>query len=565
MKCSNCGADVKENTRFCEVCGQPVEQSSFTGSGEMGSATGKSTKKSKMPLFIGLAVLLVAVIGIVAFAIPKFKQGMMKPADFMQYVEQKDRDKGADDIGKYFGLAKKSFDLTNGSRKGSFQVEITDDAKNLINQYVTSYAALYGIQVPNLSKLKDITLEVQTETKDNTSLFQYILKLNDESFLTMKMCMDTEGKKLYYQIPELSSAYLDSSSAMEQAWDDSPVFSMEYLKGLQTGEYLPDAKTAEDIVKRYTDILIKSIQNVEKKQDQTCEADGVSKKTDLYTASYDGKDASALVKEFITTLKEDKELLSYAEKLGAKQDDITSSLDDAIKEYENLKGKMTFSDYVSDEEIMGREIRFFEETEDKEPELVIQMLTPKDGEKLGFLFYVEHKSQEILKISGHGVLKNSIFDGEFSAESPFLMEQAGQMASGEVIHVNVAGFDVTKAETAGNGEFEITVPGIAELAAFKVKAKTSGTIEDMKEAFEVYMGEQKLCILNLSSSKGEALDVHEPGAGDTVYDVTDEQGIMQYASEMDTLGIVERIKEISGIDLKPLLGDMLTSLADLQG
>lgn len=564
MKCKNCGAEVGDNVRFCEVCGQPIERdgenvtaqpSSMAGSGYT-AALEEPEKKSKVPLFICIAVLVAAVIGIVAFAMPMIKKSMMKPADFMQYVEKKGRDEGSEKLKDYFGLMKKSLDTSSGSRKGTFQVEITDDVKSIINSYLSSYAMLYGIQIPNLSGLNDISLDVETDMKKDVSCIDYGLKVNGENILTAKMYMDYAGKKLYYQIPELSPAYLDSSSAFEQG-NGSGLFSLEYLQGLQAGEFLPDADTAVKIFERYTDVLIQSIQNVEKKKDQTCEAEGVSVKADLYTAKYEGKDAVALFKKLISSLKDDDEILSYVEKLGGEKKEIQSGLEDALKNCENLKGFMTLSDHVSGEEIIGREIKFFESDDAKEPEMVISWLMPRDKGKLGFSFGMEYKSEELIKISGSGTLKGSILDGEFSVEAPKLMEAAGQMISGEVVHIKVSDYDVRKAGTEGTGKYEITVPGIAQISAFKLVMESSGTVDDFKEKIDVMMGEQKLCTLNLTGSKGESLDMALPGSSDKVYDVANEGDVMKYAAEIDTAGVLEHVKEVTGIDLLPFLSGSL--------
>ena len=568
MKCSNCGAEVKDGTRFCEVCGQPMDQPASAGSvaaqippvGNGAVAWEEPKKKSKAPLFICLAVILAAVVGVVAFAMPMIKKAMVKPADYMQYVEQTSRDQGSDRLSKYFGLVKKSMDVSSGSRTGSIQLELTDDVKSMIKSYLSSYAMLYGVQIPDLSNLNDISLDVATDMEGSASRFGYALKLNGENILTAKMYLDYAAKKMYYQIPELSGAYLDASGSMVSQ-DDADVPGMEILENLgalQKGEFLPSAEEAEKIFKRYTDILIQSIQNAEKEKGKTCEAEGVSAKADIYTARYEGGDATALIKEFISTLKEDDDVLSYVEKLGVKKTEIQSALEDALKECEDMKGAVTLSDYISEEEeIIGREIKLFESDDAKEPEMVLQMMMPKENEKIGFTYYAEYKSEELFKITGKGTLSGTAFNGEFSAESPKLMEQIGQMTSGEVLHVNVSDFDVEKAWSEGTGKFEITVPGIAQISAFKLVMEASGTMDDAREKIDINMGGQKLCTLNVNSKKGSPLDIGAPGSGDTVYDVENEDDMEKYAEEIDTEGVLNHVKSATGIDLLPFIGSML--------
>lgn len=569
MKCSNCGAEVKDGARFCEVCGQPVAQPTGGGgfsaqsspAGSAGAAVFEETKKkSKAPVFICLAVILAAVIGVVAFAMPKIKKAMMKPADYMQYVEQKSRDHGSEKVGQYFGLVKKSMDSSGSSRTGTFQIEITEDLKSMIKNYLSSYASMYGIQIPNLSNLNDISLDVATDMEGDASRFGYALKLNGESILTAKMYMDAAAKKIYYQIPELSKAYLDASGSLDSQ-DAEAVAGMdfmEYMGNLQKGEFLPSAQDAEKIFERYTDILIQSIQNAEKEKDQTCEAEGVSVKADVYTARYEGADAVSLIKELIGTLKGDEEVLSYLEKLGMKKTEVESALEDAIKECENMKGAMTLSDYVSEEEkIIGREIKLFKSDDAKEPEMLLQLMMPKESEKVGFQCYAEYQSEELFKITGKGTLSGDIFNGEFSAESPKLMEQIGQMTSGEVLHIKVSDYDVKKAWSEGTGKFEITVPGIAQLSAFQLVMEASGTVEDFKEKIDINLGGQKLCTVNMTGSRGDELDISAPGSGDTVYDVGNEDDMEKYAEEIDTAGVLNHVKTAAGIDLLPFFGDML--------
>ena len=557
MKCSNCGAEVKENVKFCEVCGQPVGDQDPAEvpfvNGQSAGTGGPQKKKSKAPFIACIAVLAAAVVGIVAFAMPMLRKATMKPADFMRYAEEKSRDSGKAKLENSFGQLEKVLNFSDSSRKSVIQVEISDDIKNMLS----SYAMLAGVQLPNLSKLNDISIEMQSGAKGDALQSNYTLKANGESLLTAKLYTDFQAKKLYYQIPELSKAYLDASGTFDAAEDTGIAGMLDFSQAMKSGEAFPSAEDAGKIFERYTDILIRSIKDVEKQKDQTCEAEGVSVKADLYTAKYEGKAAAELIKELVNTLKEDEQVIGYLEKTGIDKEEFQSGLEEDLEEYadaEDDKVYVTISDYVSGEEIIGREFKSYKNKEAKEPDTVIQMLMPKDQEKRGFLFYAESMSEEIFKVSGKGILNGTVFEGEFSAESPKLMEEAGQITSGEVFHIKVSDYDVKKAEAEeGTGKIELTMPGIAQLSTFKLVMESSGTMDASKAAIEISMGEQKICNLNILSTKEAAIEVNEPASGDTVYDVTNAEDTEKYLQEMDTEGVLNNIQDKTGIDIKSLL------------
>ena len=105
----------------------------------------------------------------------------------------------------------------------------------------------------------------------------------------------------------------------------------------------------------------------------------------------------------------------------------------------------------------------------------------------------------------------------------------------------------------GTGKIELTMPGIAQLSTFKLVMESSGTMDASKAAIEISMGEQKICNLNILSTKEAAIEVNEPASGDTVYDVTNAEDTEKYLQEMDTEGVLNNIQDKTGIDIKSLL------------
>lgn len=575
MKCIHCGAEIPEDVKFCEVCGKPVTgSSSDMGSSDAGAAqsfagesqglkgTGTPEKKSRVPLFAGIAVLVIAIVSIVAFAVPKLRKASMSPAEYMQYAEGKERDEAKKAVTDYLELYKDALDFSDSSRKGTVKMEISDSIKTLIS----SYTALMGMDGQfDLSKLNDIELETTIGKKDTAVQENVLVKANGETLLTVNLYMDLAKKKMYYQIPELSEAYLDASSSFEDL-DDAEGNPLELANAYLSGNLIPTAEDAEKIYDRYSDLLIQSLKKVEKKEEQKCEAEGVSQEADLYTAEYEGEEIVKLVKDFAEALKSDEQILFYLEKAGVEKSKYTEEIDEFIEELndiENHSQYATIADYIADDTIIGRQFNIYKDKDAGEALFTFQMYEPKDGDKFGSLIYAEYQSEEVFKLYGKGTLKNNVADGEFSVEIPELKKEA-EFSSDEIVKIKLSDYDLEKAKKGeGAGKMEFSMPGLAQLATAKLVVESSGTLDKADSKIDVSMGEQQLVTLAIESSKESAIDVREPGSGDKIYEIGKDEDMQAYMLEMDTETVLNHVKEVTGIDLSALLGAAASSA--LQG
>lgn len=512
-------------------------------------------KKSKIPFFACLAVLVVAVVGIGAFAVSKWRTSSMSPTEYMQYVEEKERDAGGELIAGYFEQLQKATDLSNSSRKGLLRVELSDGLKQMVKEY-SALAAMAGTSLPDLSKLDSVEIE-ESLGKDGGALGDaMVLKANGTSLLTLNLFMDMEKGKMYLQMPELSKSYLDLSDSMGEAGEglDS---SFQILNTYLSGELFPSASDIEDIYRRYLDIFIRSHKDVEKQTNQTCEAEGVSQKADLYIASYEEKEAVALAKEFVETLKGDEQILSCLEKMGVEKGEYTETLEDALESLEDSgkeNGYLTVSDYVADDTVIGREIKGYEDKEAKEETFLIQCLMPRDGEKLGYLIDVESEGKTQLQVKGSGLLKNYVLEGEFSVLLPSLKQGSG-FTSEELLRIKLTDYDLVKMKKGeSTGTMELSMPGLPALAGGKLVITPEGDVDHASTTVDVALGEQKLGSIVMANQKAEAVSIREPGDGETIYRVSKEKDVEQYFMEMDTEGVLKHIKEVTGINLTPWLG-----------
>ena len=499
-------------------------------------------------LALGLVLTMVLTFSLSACGTPS------SPDEYMQYVEKKDADQGKEFLVGYLGQMNKAMDMKDSSRVGTIKITPSDNLKSM--------AALLGDAAPDLSKLENISIETTVGQSDDVMLEKMLFKGNDADILTLNMLIDAKNSRLYYQIPELSEAYLNvDASAAEGEEAEAVTASFALLQSLASGDFVMDSSDVEKIYDRYVEILTKSLKNVEKKEKQKLEAEGVSQNTDVYTATYTKDEAQKLLEDIIGSLKKDEQILSYLKKLKVEEKTYTDELDQILAKLKDEgigEGTLSLSDYVSDDEIVGREITIKESKDDKEP-VVVKVLQPKDGDKFGYLLSVESDGEQVFSVTGQGTDKKEVLNGEFTvhvakdALDGAAADVGSSLTSDEVLKVKVSDYDYGKLKDGEvSGKYEITCPGIAQIATGKIVYEMSGNMESAKGKLSVLMGEQEMVSMDITGETGDKMDVKLPGDSDKVYDITKSDEIQEYYSGLDIQGVLANVKDKLGIDLSTM-------------
>lgn len=623
MKCSNCGADLQEGDRFCPVCGQAAENTESSQNQNMENGQnqsepvnmetaqntavpnpGKKKKSTGFKVGIAAAVVAVLVVGVAAGAkvAGTIRKMTMSPAKYYQYVEEKNRDTSGELLFGCYDAMRKNMVETSGARNINMKMEVSDTAKSLLS--------LTGM---DFSKFENLELDLVTSKEEEALSNQIQIRGNGNDLLTVKTYMDSGDEKMYYQIPELSKSYLDLSAYYKLMTDPESALESENDLGLEDDLDAEDGLDAEDdmdlddepdsdisgnsvftprvgvssmlfqpfnydkmfmetktlktLYERYTDIFIKSAENV-KKSEGTCEAEGISQKADKYTITLNGQEVVALIKELMETLKKDAEVKAYIENISKEAyqeltEDIEEALENLDSEIKEEEFKLVMDVLISsDEKIIGRTLTVMD-GEEKAMELSVAF--PQDGEKFGFGLGVIVEDEEFVRINGKGTLSKNVMNGDFSVSMPNVLVDGTKESIKNFLVVKIEDYDISKlAKGEAKGTFTYSTEAVAALANYSLKVESESNSGGSKGTMYVMAGKDALATIHVTmDNKAEAVST-KPSDGDTVYDVDSDEDMLKYQSEMDVLSLLTDIQDKLGIDLSSLISSALGG-SDLSG
>lgn len=570
MKCNNCGAKMQPGEKFCPVCGQQAENQVENEKEQLGAMPNHVKKPKKSSGFkIGIAIALIAVLalGTVAGAkvIGMIKKAGMSPAEYYQYVETKNRDSGEKLILGYYDKFRESFAGDSYAKEIKMKIEASNTAKSLLS--------LTGLDITNV---KNLELNLLTGKEGKAYSNQMKLRGNGSDLLTFNTYMDWKDKKAYYQIPELSQSYLDISDilssektaevdqeggSLDGAEADS---SVEDLNIALAGTFLPlydldsilvETDDIKEIYERYTDLLIKSANNV-KKSEGGCEAEGVSQKADQYSVTLEDKEVTALAKKFVETLKSDQTIKEIVENMG--QDTYQEYTDRLERELDSIEGTQAGEieavmdvQVGSKDRIIGRKITLTWKDGSEQEERIIDMRCPRDGDDFGLTFSVEADGEEILSLHGRGTEKLGIVNGEFTLDTngSLNLTDNSLLSAGKLLIVTLEDYDLSKyAEGKMSGTITYSTEAVASLANYFLKIEGGGDMKESSGKITILAGKEPFVTVHVTMNSDVELGTTKPSKSDTVYDLNDSGDMAAYQSEMDILELLEDVQEKLEID-----------------
>ena len=498
----------------------------------------KFGKKFKVGVVAAVAALAV---GGTAFAfqgnIKDFlKRNMSTTEEYYSYVEQKNRDKYINVLTENYEAGYGQYNDENFKQKVSYKMCLGEFSKNLI--------AMAGV---DLSSFESVGFDYILGKEKDDYYINLDLLLNEENLLSGDMFMNWVSKTSYLQFPELSEAYLDLSSSVEEA-----IESMEDTEDakLLANMYnnLPTTEQIETLANRYTNILFENYDTIEKSE-EVVTLDEIEQEYLVLTATFNEKTIYNMKLQMLENLQSDPEIKTIIQNLDK---DLYKQYKDSIKDSvqqckegkeADLSEKYTIlmKVYVDKKgNIAGREI-----TCEEANDLVISTMKVQKGSSFSYKAYVKDQKSEVATLHGTGTIEDGKMDGEYSLDvAESLIEDIEYVRSAkDLLVVKIEQMDLDKLfkEGAMNGTITLSTKAVPMAASYKIMLSMSGTTTECENKMSVMCGSESIVDLIVAATNKAEVEKVKVKDGDKIYDIASEEDMEAYVEEIDYSDIVDKI------------------------
>ena len=495
----------------------------------------KKPKKGKKAIII--IAIIVVVLGLIGGAIALFWNSIAgffiknfgSDEDYLKFVEYNALSAYVDDVAMVYGNATESF--TEGTATNvALNVEVSDTAHDLLKEYLAA----------DVSWLKSISLEGNTKTDGDLQSTDAILKLSGKEILNASVIVDQAEGKAYLAILNLSEKYMEEKIQIPEAYKE--LLSEEFIAKL------PAEKDFSNITKRYLEIALDNLNDVEKST-ETVEIGDVSQKLTVLELTISEKDLYDICMDVLKEFKNDKEVkniikgvLKQLEDEGLIDDandaldELYDELDEAIDnlkeaDVDSDKEMAVLTDYVnSKHEIVGRTLSVGGRK-------ALEYLKATDGDE--FAYELDYSGA--MKVKGEGTIKSDIVNATYT-----VTVQNIEVATLTVEDFDEAAFD----DGYINGKFTVK-PSEELLSQVIPDSQINSVIKllDPGVCVDINTGKDNGSIKVSLLSKDQVLvTVSASGtvSDDNSISVPDDSDVVsqdEWASELDINKIIDALKE----------------------
>lgn len=516
----------------------------------------KANGRGKM-LVLGAVIAVIAVAGVAsAMNAAKISNSIRKtfssPAEYYQYVEQKNRDVLLEYSENIYSSAREDLTTQKESRKVTYTMELGDTLKALMGN----------------NNLKTMSLISTNKQDGEVTTGKMQLQLNDQDALSCNVYLDSANAESYIQIPELTESYLDMTSTMQEAKEE-----IDLNKSLKVftefDKYLPEAADVTKLLTKYSDISIEHVgekhkDTVKQTNNAVLSAGDIEKKYTRLDVDCDEECNYEIGRKMLETMKDDTLIKQMIEKVDSSAyQEFQNRVEEALAELEDStseadEGQMQIQVFVDSEaNIAGRTISLKTEEET----YTIEQKLLRDGSDFAYALSVTIDDVTYLNVNGNGSIEHGILSGDFSIslDDSLNEDTSGVIFSMEdLLQISVKKLDLNTLRQKGilKGEFTLSSEQIPKLSGYTLRVKMDGLKDKRKNELSVMVGTDKFATLTMQEEKGEDPGVVKPDASAVKYDFADELELSLYVSEIDLQSFLTDLRTRTSVDLTPFLDEI---------
>ena len=587
MLCKNCGKEIFENQAFCTNCGAPVEkpaqevteieaepianeepavvEDAATESFDINTYDESESlvydevvapaKKKKTGLIIGLAsaAVVVALAVLVGFNFNLVKGYAIKTfgsdTDYLRFVEGQSLQQSIDGITEVYGVAME--EKQDSSATVKLQPKLGDRAEELIGENLTGEM--------DLDWINKLSLSATSEMGKDKAAVDLVLALSNSEVLKLDAITDMEQQALYFAISNLSDKYIKTDIELDESvaiGEGGMSKIMEALDDPEFKEILPSEKELNELLKKYTDIVIDSIEAKEISTMYLTVGDVAGEYT-VIEYEITEEDALAIAEKLLNAAKEDTELKEIIESacgyLADKEiidpdidyyDEFQEFIDEGLDAVEEAMDDADDNDPITIKNFINSKHEICGRTVEVDGDEMFNYITVWKGTK--FATEVEFDN---VKVEGSGEVKGTKLNAEYTVKvdkSKYLdiiIEEADVIAISDkkfngTVRVELSD---TFVEEMGDSEFADLMEEYDFAFELKIAAeeKTSKLEVNVLSKRDLFVGFDITTTLNESDGK-----ITTPS---DAIDATDEEELTQWAESLDLTKIVDALEK-GGLD-----------------
>ncbi len=545
---------------------QPVQES-VSESAKNGGIQEKVTKKHSKLAIVAVAVL--AFIIVIANA-PKIGNAAVKlftsPAGYFQHLLKNASDEGAEQFAKGYDMALESmFAAEDMSSETEIGFTLGEDVRELLSDATDM----------DFEWMEKLSFLVNADSTKDAYKFDMGLALNDNRLISLVLLANMTDKMGYMQVPELNETYLgmDLEEFLDENgmdFDDINEATEMYEKFYKT---LPKKAKVEKLLKRYSDLVISCIEDVEQDKEEV-KVGEITNKFTVLEATIDENTLQDMLEAFVKELKEDKDIKEIMYAVLETQEDadadevydefleLLDDLEDEIDSLDEEEFEMVVKLYVDNEgNLMGCV------AEVEEANVEVSSLMVQKGSKYASEFEVKVNGVKVV-LEGEGKLTSSKLNGEFTLK----------VAGLKILEFNLEDIKVKDLEDGYfNGIIRVSLGSAAvsaleeEMGAFPfdlddlvMELKEKSSKNKSEATFSLYEDDELLGAFSVSSKTGKAGKIKSPKEKEVAM-VEDEDDLMDWVQDVDFEEFLESLEGKIDDDLLDMFDGLMNGEVSLPG
>ncbi len=523
--------------------------------------TDKPASKKSIKLLIAAAAAVV-LIAILANA-PKIGNAAVKlftsPAGYLQHLLKNASDEGAEQFAKGYDMGLESmFAADDMSSETELSVTLGKDVKDLLGAATDM----------DFDWMEKISLLFNADSTKDAYKFDMGLALNDNRLISLVLLANMTDKMGYMQVPELNESYLgmDLEEFLDENgmdWDDINEATEMYEKLYKA---LPKKDKVEKLLKRYSELAISCIEDVEQDKEEV-KVDDITNTFTVLEATIDEGTLQDMLEVIVKELKEDKDIKEIMYNVLETQEDADA--DEVYDEFLEMLDEMEDEIDSLDEEEFEMVLKFYADNEGnlmgcvvelEEENVEVSNLMVQKGSKYAYEFEVKVNGVKAV-LEGTGKLTSSKLNGEFSVKAAGMKILEFTLTDVKVKDLEDGYFNGTVSVSLGSAAVSAVEEEFDEmpfdLGDLVLELKSECSKNKSEVTVSLLDEDELLGAISASSKIGKAGKIKSPKDKNVVM-VEDEDDFADWTEEIDVEAYLESLEGKVDDDLLDMLEDLMS-------